>query len=336
MDARMIDVGAKTATTRVALASGRIRMGRAAFEAVRDGKLEKGDPLALGQAAGILAAKKTAETLPLCHPLGLDAVRVWFELDAKLPGVRAYCEARTTAKTGVEMEALCGVSTALLTVWDLVKMVDPALVVEQIRLERKEGGKSGVWLHPGSSADEKKLSSSVSNCSREQSNSARAEPVDKSTLNRAVVITVSDRCSRGQADDRSGPLLKDGLRKLGLKVSGPFIVPDEPSLITEAVLRAANVACLVALTGGTGLSPRDRTPETVAALCDRLIPGVGEALRRGAKIPTGALSRSLAGQIGPALVVCLPGSTGGVRDGLEVLAELLPHALHIAGGGDHQ
>lgn len=332
MDARMIDVGGKKATTRVALASGRIRMGREAFAAVRDGKLEKGDPLALGQAAGILAAKKTAETLPLCHPLGLDAVRVWFELDEKLPGVRAFCEARTTAKTGVEMEALCGVSTALLTVWDLVKMVDPALVVEQIRLERKEGGKSGLWVHPGPLEGKKKRGSDYS---REQSDSARAESVDKSTLNRAVVITVSDRCSRGQADDRSGPLLKDGLRKLGLKVSGPFIVPDEPSLIAEAVLRAANVASLVALTGGTGLSPRDRTPETVAALCDRLIPGVGEALRRGAKIPTGALSRSLAGQVGPALVVCLPGSTGGVRDGLEILAELLPHALHIAKGGDH-
>lgn len=325
MDARMIDVGGKTATTRVALASGRIRMGRAAFAAVRDGKLEKGDPLALGQAAGILAAKKTAETLPLCHPLGLDAVRVWFELDEKLPGVRAYCEARTTAKTGVEMEALCGVSTALLTVWDLVKMVDPALVVEEVKLERKEGGKSGVWTHPGS----------LSNRFKEGTN-RRAAPVPKDHRNRAVVITVSDRCSRGEADDRSGPLLKDGLRKLGLKVSGPFIVPDEPSLITEAVLRAANVACLVALTGGTGLSPRDRTPETVAALCDRLIPGVGEALRRGAKIPTGALSRSLAGQVGPALVVCLPGSTGGVRDGLEVLAELLPHALHIVRGGDHR
>lgn len=330
MDARMIDVGGKTATTRVALASGRIRMGREAFAAVKGGKLEKGDPLALGQAAGILAAKKTAQTLPLCHPLGLDAVRVWFELDEKLPGVRAYCEARTTAKTGVEMEALCGVSTALLTVWDLVKMVDPALVIEEVRLERKEGGKSGVWLHPGTTKRNKL------DYSREQSSSARAESVDKSTLDRAVVITVSDRCSRGQADDRSGPLLKDGLRKLGLKVSGPFIVPDEPSLITEAVLRAANVACLVALTGGTGLSPRDRTPETVAALCDRLIPGVGEALRRGAKVPTGALSRSLAGQVGPALVVCLPGSTGGVRDGLEVLSELLPHALHIVRGGDHR
>jgi molybdenum cofactor biosynthesis protein MoaC len=145
---RMIDVGDKHVTRRRAIATGRIRLGPVAFPMVRDGRLPKGDPLVLAETAGILAAKKTADLIPLCHPLGLDHVAVAFELDPDRESVIAFCQAATSARTGVEMEALAGVQLALLTIWDLAKQVEPALAIDDTRLVLKEGGKSGRWIHP--------------------------------------------------------------------------------------------------------------------------------------------------------------------------------------------
>ena len=144
----MIDVGEKAPTHRRALARGRIQMNREAFEAIKHGKNPKGDVLAQAEVAGILAAKRTSELIPLCHPLPLDQVLVRFELVEEACSVIASCEASATAKTGVEMEALCGVSGALLAIYDLTKAVDAALTISDIHLSVKEGGKSGRWLHP--------------------------------------------------------------------------------------------------------------------------------------------------------------------------------------------
>ncbi|MGM0657338.1 MAG: cyclic pyranopterin monophosphate synthase MoaC [Pseudomonadota bacterium] len=145
---RMIDVGGKNITRRRAIATGRIRLGPVAYPMVRDRRLPKGDPLVLAETAGILAAKKTADLIPLCHPLGLDHVVVAFEFDPAGESVVVFCQAATSARTGVEMEALAGVQTALLTIWDLAKQVEPALAIDGIRLVLKEGGKSGRWIHP--------------------------------------------------------------------------------------------------------------------------------------------------------------------------------------------
>ncbi|MBS3743315.1 MAG: cyclic pyranopterin monophosphate synthase MoaC [Wenzhouxiangellaceae bacterium] len=145
---RMIDVGGKNITRRRAIATGRIRLGPVAYPMVRDRRLPKGDPLVLAETAGILAAKKTADLIPLCHPLGLDHVVVAFEFDPAGESVSVFCQASTSARTGVEMEALAGAQTALLTIWDLAKQVEPALAIDGIRLVLKEGGKSGRWIHP--------------------------------------------------------------------------------------------------------------------------------------------------------------------------------------------
>lgn len=145
---RMIDVGGKNVTRRRAIATGRIRLGPTAYPMVRDRSLPKGDPLVLAETAGILAAKKTADLIPLCHPLGLDHVVVAFELDPASQSVIAFCQAATSARTGVEMEALAGVQTALLTIWDLAKQVEAGLAIDNVRLLLKEGGKSGRWIHP--------------------------------------------------------------------------------------------------------------------------------------------------------------------------------------------
>jgi molybdenum cofactor biosynthesis protein MoaC len=312
----MADVGAKPATARRAGAVGALRMGRRAFALLRAGKLPKGDALALAQAAGIQAAKRTSELLPLCHPLPLDSIAVDFTLDASSARVLARCVAATVAKTGVEMEALAGVSAALLCIYDLVKPVDPALTIEDIRLMFKEGGKRGYWIHP----DQESVV---------PSKRPRGFPLGK-----AVAITVSDRVSSKKAVDVSGPLLRNGLAEMGFSVRSIEVADDRP-LIEALIRRFSKAAVAVVLTGGTGLSPRDVTPEAVASASDRLIPGIGEALRAAGGPATAALSRSVAGQRGACVIVALPGSPGGVRDGLAVLRELLPHAVHIARGGAH-
>ena len=165
-----------------------------------------------------------------------------------------------------------------------------------------------------------------------------AAPADR-PVRRARVVTVSDRSSRGVRPDTGGPLLAGLLRELGLEVGDVLLVPDDVDAVAAALRSAAAEAYdLVVTTGGTGLSPRDVTPEATGPLLDREVPGLAEALRaRGAAaVPTAVLSRGLAGTIGQMLVVNLPGSTGGVRDGVAVLAPVLDHALaQLHGGGDH-
>lgn len=144
--ARMVDVGGKAETQRVAIALGRIRMNAATLAALRDGKVPKGDVLAVARVAGIMAAKRTGELIPLCHPLALDAVSVEFAFVED--GIEARATASLTGRTGVEMEALTAVSVALLTVYDMAKAIDKAMVIDGVRLIEKRGGKSGDWRAP--------------------------------------------------------------------------------------------------------------------------------------------------------------------------------------------
>ena len=141
--ARMVDVGGKPASPRSATASGRIAMAPAALAAIRSDQAPKGDVLAAARIAGIMAAKKTAELIPLCHPLALDAVTLDFAFEAD--GVRATATASLSGRTGVEMEALTAVSIALLTIYDMAKALDKGMVIGDVRLLEKRGGKSGDW-----------------------------------------------------------------------------------------------------------------------------------------------------------------------------------------------
>jgi cyclic pyranopterin monophosphate synthase len=143
--ARMVDVGDKVETERVAVAEGVLRMAQATFDALRDGRSRKGDPLIVAQIAGIQGAKRTADLIPLCHPLALTQVDVEVEADASIPGVRVQATTRVRGRTGVEMEALTAVSVALLTAYDMVKALDRDMVIEGVRLLSKTGGRSGRW-----------------------------------------------------------------------------------------------------------------------------------------------------------------------------------------------
>ncbi|RDC60022.1 Cyclic pyranopterin phosphate synthase [Alteripontixanthobacter maritimus] len=145
-NARMVDVGAKAATARRAVAQGRITMSAEALESIRDGNAPKGDVLAAARIAGIMAAKRTGDLIPLCHPLALDAVTVDFAFEDG--GLTVTVAASLTGKTGIEMEALTGVSVACLTIYDMAKALDKSMVIEGIRLLSKSGGKSGDWHAP--------------------------------------------------------------------------------------------------------------------------------------------------------------------------------------------
>ena len=150
----MVDVSEKPDTRREAIASGCIRMSRECFERVTAGTIEKGDVLGAARIAGIMGAKKTAELIPLCHILNLTKVSVEFETQPEKWEIRAVCKAGTVGKTGVEMEALTGVSCALLTIYDMCKAIDKAMEIGHIRLLKKSGGKSGEYVNPDAAEGE--------------------------------------------------------------------------------------------------------------------------------------------------------------------------------------
>jgi cyclic pyranopterin monophosphate synthase len=148
--AKMVDVSSKSLTERTASAEGQVRMSLEAYKQVEQNSVAKGDVLAIAQVAGITAAKRTAELIPLCHPLGLDEIVVNVRLDSDLPGVQVTASAKVTGKTGVEMEALTSVSVACLTIYDMVKAVDRNMEIQNVRLTAKTGGTRGDW-HRGAS-----------------------------------------------------------------------------------------------------------------------------------------------------------------------------------------
>jgi cyclic pyranopterin phosphate synthase len=147
--ARMVDVSAKSETERVAIAEGRVRMMRETLALIRAGDAKKGDVLGVARVAGIMAAKRAHELIPLCHPLPISAVRLDLTLEDGLPGIRVEATVRTFGRTGVEMEALTAVTVACLTVYDMVKAADRGMIIEGVRLLEKSGGKSGTWKAGG-------------------------------------------------------------------------------------------------------------------------------------------------------------------------------------------
>ncbi|MBW4042595.1 MAG: bifunctional molybdenum cofactor biosynthesis protein MoaC/MoaB [Acidobacteria bacterium] len=308
--ARMIDVGAKPSTRREAVAHGRLVTTAEVVRLLLADGLPKADALATARIAGIAGAKRTSDLIPLCHPLPIDAVTI----DLIASGETVLVEARvsTTGRTGVEMEALTAVAVAGLALHDMVKAVDPGATMTDVQLVEKTGGKHGRWTRE---------------LGRDTPEAVRRGG--------ARVLVVSTGAAAGSRVDTTGGRIVAWLREQGLETPDATVVADaEVATGLRAALQEGPEVLIT--TGGTGPSPTDRTPEATAAVIDRVLPGVAEALRARAGTPTAALGRGIAGLANGTVVVNLPGSTGGVDDGLAVLTDLLPHLRHqIRGDADH-
>ena len=293
----MVDITQKKDTLRKAVAVAELRVSsQETIEAIRNGRVPKGDVLEFSRAAGLLAVKNTSSVIPDCHPLPIEHCSIRHEVENLC--VRILVEVHTVYKTGVEVEAMHGASVTALTMYDMLKPIDKRIEIANIRLESKTGGKSD-----------------------------HAMP---STGNlKCAVLVCSDSVSLGRSKDTSGRTIVDRLHDFGLEVSAYSVLPDDTVRIRETVKDLGSKGFdLVLTTGGTGLSPRDVTPEAVEPLLDRQIPGLMEAARAyGQKrTPFAMLSRGVAGFMARTLVITLPGSPSAANDCIDAL---FPQVLHL-------
>ena len=302
----MIDITHKSSTYRIAKAEAILKVGeQATIDAVVNKQVAKGDVFEMSKTAGLFAVKKTAEMIPDCHPMPVEYTKVNFEVNDFT--IRIVMDVATIYKTGVEVEAMHGVSVVALTMYDMLKPIDKQIEIQNIRLVEKKGGKSDF--------KDKHLSDLT-----------------------AQVVVCSDTVSAGQKEDKAGKAICSELEKMGVEKIGYKVIPDEATQIESTLNSAVSEGIrLIIYTGGTGLSPRDVTPETIEPLLDRRIPGIEETIRNYGqqRTPYAMLSRSIVGTIKGSLIMALPGSTKGAIESIKAVFPASLHLFKIIGGGRH-
>jgi molybdenum cofactor biosynthesis protein MoaC len=293
----MIDVSPKFSTLRYARAEGHLYGKPEAISRVADKTVPKGNVLEVARASGIVAAKRCSDMIVFCHPIPLDWVEIEFEVEAD--HIRVIAQVRSVWKTGVEVEAIAAVTGALLNAYDMLKPLDADLSLGNIRVLKKRGGKTDFT-------------------------DGFSKPVQ------AAVLVISDSTHAGTRKDKSGLIIKKFLEDLQVDISFYEVLPDERKLIADRLVTLADKEKiqLVFTTGGTGLGPRDVTPEATLDALERTVPGIVETIRKHGKdrTPFAMLSRGEAGVRGDCVIVNLPGSSKGA---LESLQALFPGLLHI-------
>ena len=302
----MVNITNKTSSLRQAIASAIITVSKQeTIDAVKTKNVPKGDVFEFSRAAGLLAIKKTSDVIPDCHPLPVEYASIKHELDGLK--IIITVEVHTIYKTGVEVEAMHGAAITALTIYDMLKPLDKGVEISTIKLESKKGGKTDF---KDQVADNLKT----------------------------AVIVCSDGVFHGKKKDSSGQKIIEKLGKINLSAAFHTIIPDEFAMIQDTVKKLSDEGYnLVLITGGTGLSPRDVTPDAIKPLLDREIPGIMEAARNYGqqRTPYAMLSRGIAGFIKNTLVITLPGSTRGVEESMDALFPYLLHVFRVAEGMRH-
>ncbi len=295
----MVNITHKTNTLRIATAQATVSVSKAeTIAAIKNQTVPKGNVLEAARVAGLFGVKKTAELIPDCHPLPIEHTKISYEL--KDLQIVIEVAVKTIYKTGVEVEAMHGASIVALTIYDMLKPIDKGVSISNIKLLSKKGGKS----------DFRKIA-------------------PNNTKIKAAVLVVSDSVAQGKAADKSGEVIVENLAHWQLPLHAKAVVPDEIAAIQKQVNKWCEQGVqLIISTGGTGLSPRDVTPEAIRPLLDKTIDGIMETARNYGqqRMPYAMLSRSVAGVKGKTLILTLPGSSKGVQEGLDAL---FPQVLHI-------
>ena len=317
---KMINISSKSISYRRACVVGSIYIGKEVFYLIKNKKIEKGDPLLLAEIAGINAAKNTSNLLLLCHQINIENVFLNLVMDESKYIINIYCIVLAYAKTGVEMEAMCGVSIGLLTIYDLTKKLNPFIYIKSIKLLFKDGGENGLIL------------GSINDVPMHLKRFFFDGQLFFNNVS-VTLITISDRASAGRYRDISGQIFLDYFCVKKAKIMDYVIIPDDKNVLKNVLKNGINefIPQLVLISGGTGFSYRDITSDVLLNLCDKIIPGVGEMLRIGgiSYSSLSYLSYSIACIYKKSLIISLPGNPSAVYESLNILQNIFTHAVTI-------
>lgn len=302
----MVNITRKSNSLRIAIATATVKVSKQeTIDAIEQRKIPKGDVFEFARAAGLFGVKKTSDVIPDCHPLPIEYTAITYEIVGLT--IIITVEVHTIYKTGVEVEAMHGASVTALTMYDMLKPIDKGVEIENIRLLKKSGGKSDL-------------------------KNAKFPEI------KTAVVVCSDSVFENKAQDASGKAIIARLEQWGINTAKYEIVPDEMETIRNKAIELNKAGFhLVIFTGGTGLSPRDVTPEAIAPLIDRNIGGIMETARRYGqeRMPYAMLSRGVAGFIGETLALTFPGSKSGAEESMDALFPQVLHLFKVVKGEKH-